>query len=123
MNRNQKGRTFRLDLVLSEYIFRIDQELETLAGKLDIWEVHHDEGWLLAQVSERTVEWISSNGFQYEIDRIRTANLKNTNHLAPGQMSGIPGYSCYRTVEETDSSLKNLYYQLPNSCKDCGHWR
>jgi PKD repeat protein len=53
-------------------------------------------------------------GFRLEIDTGLTARLLQPNVRLPGQTTGIPGYPCYRTVEETFASAQALVATYPN---------
>ncbi len=94
-----------------ENLFQLNQ----LATKYDIWEVDHASGNLLAYLTPDELNEISSNGFRYEIDRDLNSRLHQPHRLLPAQISGIPGFPCYRTVEETYAAfahLSNTYPQL-----------
>jgi hypothetical protein len=58
-------------------------------------------------------QFLLQRGFRIEIDEQKTASLNRRNELLPGQVSGIPGYPCYRTIEETYTSLQQLATDYP----------
>lgn len=87
--------------------------LNRLAAYLDIWEVDHKDGYLVAMVTRSTFDALLNAGFRVEIDQDRTARLAKGNQPLPGQTSGIPGFPCYRTVEETYADLARLAADHP----------
>lgn len=80
------------------------QLVDDLAAWLEPWEVHHDEGYLVVGVTQAEYDLMLAAGFRLETDVRRTSELNRPAELLPGQTSGIPGYPCYRTVEETFST-------------------
>jgi len=76
-------------------------EIEFLAQRLDVWDVD-TETWILeAGVDAADLEMLRDFGFHYEIDAKRTEKYNRPSVRLKGQIEGIPGYPCYRTVEET----------------------
>ena len=86
----------------------------SLAAVLEPWEVHHDEGWLLAAGGPREIQALLDLGFRLEVDAARTAELLAPRVALEGQVAGIPGYPCYRTVEETYASAAALAADHPD---------
>ncbi|MEX1312230.1 MAG: M14 family zinc carboxypeptidase [Candidatus Sulfomarinibacteraceae bacterium] len=76
-------------------------EIEFLARWIDIWDADPEQGVVKAAVDAEGVQLLLDFGFQYTVDWKMTE--KYSRPLAPlkGQTEGIPGYPCYRTVEET----------------------
>jgi hypothetical protein len=101
-------------ILVARVYFSSFAELNSLASTLDIWEVDHQNGYFVALVSSSQLDELNQSGFQVEIDSIRTSFLTRRNQLLPGQLSGIPGYPCYRTVEETFSDLAQLAVDYPD---------
>ncbi len=89
-------------------------DLNRLGGWLDVWEVNHAAGYLVAMLSPLDQQFLLQAGYQFEIDLQKTAELSRQNIPLPGQISGIPGYPCYRTVEETYMSLEQLASEHPD---------
>ena len=83
-------------------------QLDQLASTLDIWEVHHDSGYVIAYLTPAEYQELISRDFQLSIDQELTNLIDQQRQLLPGQSSGIPGFPCYRTVEETYIDLANL---------------
>jgi hypothetical protein len=90
-----EGQVVRVDVATPE-------ALAMLATRLDIWEVHHDEGYLLAYVSPRDAAWLAAQGFAYEEVPSLSA------HPAT-----IPGHPCYRTIDEIYAQLDQWASQYP----------
>jgi hypothetical protein len=79
-----------------------------LASRLELWEVHPDQGYLVAEVDRETYEWMQSAGFRLEVDARLTREMQQPLIPLPGQVSGIPAYPCYRTVEETYTAAEQI---------------
>lgn len=88
-------------------------QLNWLAARYDIWEVDHNSGHLLAYLTPAEVGELNSNGFRLEIDRDLNSRLHQPSRLIPNQYFGIPGYPCYRTVEETYATFAQLLIDYP----------
>jgi carboxypeptidase T len=85
------------------------ENLDMLAKSLDIWEVDHEQAYLLALVSPDRYLQLFQAGYRLEIDAVRTAELNQPHEPLPGQgVDSIPGYPCYRTVEETYAAMDTL---------------
>ncbi len=83
-------------------------ELNALAGEKAPWEVHHERGYAIFEVTGKTeIDALRDIGYRVEIDHAMTAELTTA---APDDigLAGIPGYSCYRTVEETYAAAAAL---------------
>jgi hypothetical protein len=74
--------------------------VDDLAAWTEPWEVHHDLGYLVVDVDRAGYDRLLEAGFRLEIDAQLTAQLNRPNVPLPGQVTGIPGYLCYRTVED-----------------------
>lgn len=88
--------------------------VDEVAGWLALWEVHHDEGYLVAEVTQDEYERLLRAGFRLQVDERLTALLHRPPVPLPGQLSGIPGYPCYRTVEETIAAVESLAATYPH---------
>lgn len=89
-------------------------DLATLATTLDVWEVDHIERTVLAPLSAETAAALAASR------RVELATDQSPLHpiLEPfpsvSQASGIPGFACYRTVEETAAALEQLAADAPD---------
>jgi hypothetical protein len=97
--------------------FADEAELNTLGSGLDVWEVHHSpdpaDRYIVARLAPSQMAALQQAGYRLEIDPVRTAQL-DLRPFAAGQQTGIPGYACYRTVEETYASLAQLAVTHPS---------
>ena len=94
--------------------FDDENQLNQLAARYDIWEVDHESGYLLAYLSPKEILDIDRAGWRVEVDKDLNSMLHQPRPLLPNQVSGIPGYPCYRTVEETTSDLAQLSIDYPD---------
>jgi hypothetical protein len=98
---------------VARLFFQDQAELNRLAKTLDVWEVDHAKGVLLALLAPGEWERLAGAGYRLEIDPEKTRLLEAPPKTPPGQANGIPGFSCYRTVEETYSSMAALAADSP----------
>jgi carboxypeptidase T len=90
-------------------------ELNALASRYDVIQVDQSAGIAYLLVTDSELAALQLAGYQLEVDEAKTL-LLNQPHLAlPGQgPDSIPGYPCYRTVEETYSSLQTIATNYPD---------
>lgn len=55
--------------------FHDQPDLDAIAGKLDVWEVHRDLGYAVAAVQPAQYEWLKGLGYRIEIDAQKTERL------------------------------------------------
>ncbi|MEE4270488.1 MAG: M14 family zinc carboxypeptidase [Thermoanaerobaculales bacterium] len=91
------------DLDLFVVIVNVGDETEVdfLAQQLDVWAYHPEKGVLDAGVDAEGLAALEELGFLYEIDGERSERYSRPMARLKDQAEGIPGYPCYRTVEET----------------------
>ena len=90
------------------------QRLYGLVARREPWEVHHDEGYVVLDVTQAEYEQMLDAGFQLVIDRQLTARLEEASVRQPSQVSGIPDFPCYRTVEEAFVTAQTIVADHPN---------
>ncbi|MBN1483587.1 MAG: PKD domain-containing protein [Chloroflexia bacterium] len=78
------------------------------------WEVHADQGYLVLEVNPAQYAWLVEAGWRLEIDESLTAQLHQLNQYLGGQTDSIPGYPCYRTVEETFATAEQIVVDYPD---------
>lgn len=103
----------------ADWVVRLDAEraeVDALAEWLDIWHVDH-EGNVLAQVDADALARLHALGFATEINAEHTDTLARIGVALPEQGGGIPGFPCYRTVEETFASAAALAASRPDLVK------
>ena len=105
-------------MVVARVMFRHQSDLTALAARYDVWQVHHSatpqERYLVAYLTDAEVKALHNQGYQVTIDRAATAQLQQPRLAPSAQSTGIPGFACYRTVEETYSSLAALALAHPD---------
>jgi hypothetical protein len=90
-------------------------QVNRLAAYTEPWEVHYDQGWLIVDVDREGWQQLLDLGFVVEVDVARTEEALHPRPKLPGQgIDSIPGYPCYRTVEETFASAQALVTAHPN---------
>ncbi len=88
--------------------------LDSATSEIEPWEVHHDQGYMVLLVDQSQYSWLASLGFRMEIDEALTDEASRPPVRLPGQINGIPGYPCYRTVEETFTTAQDIILQYPD---------
>ena len=89
-------------------------EIEFLDRWVDIWNVDLERGTLEAAVDEEGFEILRDFGFHFKIDEAKTAKYNRPFVRLKNQTEGIPGYPCYRTVEETLATGAALAVAYPD---------
>jgi carboxypeptidase T len=106
--------TDKTSMVVARVYYRDSADLNQLASQLDVWEVNHEAMYLMAMLSSTRYAQLSAAGYRLEIDTAKTELINQPNQMLPGQVTGIPGYPCYRTVEEMYASMDVLIAAYPN---------
>ncbi len=91
-----------------------EQMVRDLAAWNEPWAVHRDAGYVVVEVDQDGYARLLAMGFRVQIDAQLTTQLRQPNVMLPGQVSGIPGYPCYRTVEETFATAAAITAAHPN---------
>jgi carboxypeptidase T len=99
--------------LLARISYEHRNDLSVLANSVDIWEVNHEQGYVVAYLTSTEYQELISMGFTVVIDQERTSQIRNNLQLSPDQTGGVPGFPCYRTVEETYTSLEDLAASHP----------
>jgi carboxypeptidase T len=89
------------------------QMVNDLAAWREPWEVHHDQGYVVLDVTEGEYRRLLDSGFRLEIDERLTAQLNQPPVSRPGQITAIPGFPCYQTVEETFDTAQAIVADYP----------
>ena len=93
--------------------FQDRAQVDRLAAEVEPWEVRHDERYVVVAVDRAGWQRLVELGFVPEVDAARTADMLRPRARLPGQVAGIPGFPCYRTVEETFASAEALVAAHP----------
>lgn len=90
------------------------EQVNQVVSWLAPWEVNHAEGYLVAEVTTEQITLLELAGFTVAIDYEATSKLNLPHIPLPGQIDGIPGYPCYRTVEETYATAEQIVADHPD---------
>jgi murein tripeptide amidase MpaA len=85
---------------LVEIRFADQADINRLAGRLDVWEVHRQRRVLVAHVTAAQEAQLRREGYS-----VQPAPLV--------EAAAIPNFACYRTVEETYTDLARLAQERP----------
>jgi len=81
-----------------------EADLSDLGARFDHLGVYPEKEMVLLQADHREdLQWLLARGFAVEVDRERTATLEKIafyRSLGVEQVNAIPGFECYRSVEE-----------------------
>ncbi len=89
-------------------------DLAQLAARLDVWEIHAPERYIVAAVDEAELQSLIAQGYRIDIDFAKTIEANQPRLALPGQVNGIPGFACYRTVEETFATAQSIVTNHPD---------
>jgi carboxypeptidase T len=99
--------------LVARIYYRDPAQLAALRSSLDVWAVYPDRGYVDALIYSDQYVTLLVQGYRIEIDQDRTARLKQLGQYLPGQTNGLPGYPCYRTVEETYATAQSIVAAHP----------
>jgi hypothetical protein len=89
-------------------------QVNALAATTEPWEVNYGQGYLIVDVDREGWQNLLNLGFVVEVDPIRTEEMLRPRVRLPGQgVDSIPGFPCYRTVEETFASAQAIVAAHP----------
>ncbi|MBK9658245.1 MAG: hypothetical protein IPO66_23740 [Rhodanobacteraceae bacterium] len=85
-------------------------QLATVTRRTEPWEVHHDQGFALIEVANRAeYSQLLADQFKLSIDAALTEFIRNPS----AGLRSVPGFGCYRTVEETLGSIDQIVATHP----------
>ncbi len=99
------------DQVVRGYLWD-EPMLAELRQWADVWAVLKD-GAVVARVDAAGQRRMRQAGFLLRVDEHWSDQLRHPARLKAGQTFGIPGFSCYRTVEETMASAESMVASHP----------
>lgn len=88
--------------------------LNEIGATMDVWTVAAKEGYAVVLLQPEEYARLQAKGLGIETDAGLTAQLTAPRAEAITPSAGIPGYTCYRTVEETYDSMAQLAANNPN---------
>lgn len=90
------------------------RSLNLLLRRAVPWNASIPDGMLTIEVDNRfEYQRLLDEGFRVAVDPLLTAQLRQPAQRLPGQISAIPGFTCYRTVEETFAAADALLAARP----------
>jgi hypothetical protein len=101
-------------------VVRIDvasqADVNALAAELDVWQVDLAGGAVVAWVSDAQLTALRARGFTATVEPQLNRLVADAAVRAAGAQdaTGIPGFACYRTVEETYADLDALAVAHPD---------
>jgi carboxypeptidase T len=102
------------DLVSKVY-YSSQEGLNYLASHYDILEVNKEQGFAYILLSSAEFSSLQQAGYRLEVDQAKTKLLTQPREALTGQgPDSIPGYPCYRTVEETYTDMQNITLAHPD---------
>lgn len=93
------------DRLIARIKYRDQSQLEELIAHLDVWEIDRQQGVMIALITDINYDTLKNQGVNLTIDQVQTEKINLPQYSKPDQASGIPGFECYRTVDESFASL------------------
>jgi len=102
--------------VVAQVSFANQDDLNRMAGDLDVWQVDHGTRRATMLLMPTQVQRLRAEGRTVTVDVQATARLAAWPVQAAAQPAegGIPSFPCYRTVEETYATLAQLAADHPD---------
>ena len=94
--------------------FQERAQVDRLAAEIEPWKVHYGQRYLVVDVDRQGWRRLLELGFVPSVDEALTAEYMRPRVPLPGQVEAIPGFPCYRTVEETFASAQALVLAHPD---------
>lgn len=92
--------------------YQHSDEIDQLSA-FDVFEYNNrEEQYVLVAVNQADYLRLQKMGFEVLVDPIETANFNRFSGI--NQVNSIPGYTCYRTVEETYQTAEAIVLAHPN---------
>ncbi|MEH6420652.1 M14 family zinc carboxypeptidase [Pseudomonas sp. CGJS7] len=92
-------------------------QLQRIASRFQHLNVDRAAKTVRVEAMPEDLTALTDAGFKYEIDQESTARLQRLQTALQGSLNGvksIPGFSCFRTVEETYATMDQLVQSKPN---------
>jgi carboxypeptidase T len=109
------GRPSLPAVILARVSFQSREDLDQLARRLDLTAaVDHTKRTVEAVLSSEEYLALVKEGRSVELLEEQTRVLNAPREGLAAQATGIPGYACYRTVDETYAAMAQLASSYPN---------
>lgn len=102
------------DLKVLVVSYQDREQLADLANRYDVVEVDSQTQTVKIFSNQITRDALASEGFTWTVDRAYTTLINTKVQAPPWQTSGIPGYACYRSVDEVYDAVDDLAAAYPN---------
>ncbi len=102
------------EIVLWRVYFHNNVQLDYLASRLDVWEVHREDAYLVAPLTSGQRTQLQALGYEVELDSRVLAPPIQAAIGGESSPDYVPGLECYRTVAKTYADLAALAAQHPN---------
>lgn len=101
------------DLVVVDIAFSSKENLVYLKNTFDVWHIDPETNLAKVMLTRDEFRILADLGYSMTLDEENTSLVNQDFEVLPGQRSGIPGYPCYRTVEETLSTGASIAAAYP----------
>lgn len=103
------------DGVVARLSFTDQADLQWLAVRYDVWRVDHAARTVTVWLSAAELRQVQAQSRRVIVDQTATDDFYAAQNVvnAAQNDSGIPGFACYRTVEETHASMVQLAADYP----------
>jgi carboxypeptidase T len=107
------------DTVVVKVEFDNKEQVQSIASKFPPEFINSHENFLILILDEKELSALKSMGLSYQIDEKSTKQSQTIKEAIKKQHSdvnlkSIPGFSCYRTVEETYNTMDSIVASHPN---------
>jgi len=105
--------------VVAQVSFVDPADLQRLVVQYDVWRVDHHTRRATVWLTRAELRQVQAQDRRVEIDQAATEGViaaraaLNATANAAARTAGIPGFACYRTVEETYASMAQLAADFP----------
>ncbi len=94
--------------------FQNRDQLADLANRYDVVEVDHNTKTIKVFSNQITRDALQAEGVSWLVDQAYTSLINQAIKPLAGQTTGIPGYPCYRTIQEVYTSADQLAVTYPD---------
>ncbi|MEE8525869.1 MAG: M14 family zinc carboxypeptidase [Thermoanaerobaculia bacterium] len=90
------------------------QRIDDLGRWADIWAVEPEGGYVLVMIDAADARRLAIEGLDFSVDKQQTRSFERVGIGLRAQKAGIPGFPCYRTVEETYATADAIVAAHPD---------